>query len=205
MKLIYATGACSLSIHIMLEELGKKYEAVSVSLSDKTVLESYNEKSYVPALILDDGTLMTEAISILQYLADVNHRSDLLPDPGTLERAKVVEWLSYFSSELHKGFGPFFMRDKLGAEYRAKMEGRVQKRLEFLDKNLQGKKFLTGEDLTIADMYAIAILRIGEHVQMDYSKFPEILRYKKMMEDLPVVRKVIDAENVAPVTKKVAA
>lgn len=204
MKLIYANGACSLSVHIMLEELGRKYEAISVSLKDKTVLESYNEKSYVPALILDDGTLLTEAISILQYLADVNQRSDLLPEPGTIGRAKTIEWLSYFSSELHKGFGPFFMRDKLGPEFRAKMEERVDQRLKYLNRSLKGSKFLMGDDFTIADMYAIAILRIGDHVKMDYIKYPEILRYKRALEEMPVVRKVIDVERAAPVTEKAA-
>lgn len=204
MKLIYANGACSLSVHIMLEELGRKYEAINVSLKDKEVLECYNEKSYVPALILDDGALLTEAISILQYLADVNHRTDLLPEPGTIGRAKTVEWLTYFSSELHKGFGPFFMRDQLGPEFRAKMEDRVNKRLHFLNKSLKGNKFIMGDDFTIADMYAIAILRIGDHVKWDYIQYPEVLRYKRALEEMPVVRKVIDAERAAPVTSKAA-
>jgi glutathione S-transferase len=88
MQLIYAKGACSFSVHLMLEEIGKRYETLQVSLKDKTVLEQYNEKSYVPALILDDGSLLTEAISILQYLADINHRSDLLADVGI---AKVLQ------------------------------------------------------------------------------------------------------------------
>lgn len=204
MKLIYANGACSLSIHIMLEELGRKYESINVSLQDKTVLETFNEKSYVPALVLDDGTILTEAISILQYLADVNHRSDLLPDVGTIARAKTIEWSTFLTTELHKGFGPFFMRDKLGPEFRTKMETRVDQRLGFLDKNLKGKKFIMGDDFTIADMYAIAILRIGDHVKMDYTKFPEIVRYKRFLEQMPVIRKVIDAEKATPVTSKAA-
>lgn len=129
MKLIFATGACSLSTHIMLEELGRKYEAIRVSLDDKTVLETYNEKSYVPVLILDDGTTLTEAISILQYLADSNHRTDLLPSVGTMERAKVVEWLTFLTTEIHKGMGPLFMREKLGKEFLSLIEQRVDQRL----------------------------------------------------------------------------
>lgn len=204
MQLIYAKGACSFSVHLMLEEIGKRYETLQVSLKDKEVLEQYNEKSYVPALILDDGTLLTEAISILQYLADANHRSDLLPDVGTMERAKTVEWLTYFSSELHKGMGPLFHRENLSKDYLDFILQRADKRLAFVDKNLKGKKFLMGDELTIADMYAIAILRIGEHVKVDYSKFPELSRYKKMMEELPLVKKVTEAENAEKVAQKAA-
>lgn len=61
-----------------------------------------------------------------------------------------------------------------------------------------------GDDFTVTDMYAIAILRIGDHVKIDYLKYPEILRYKRLMEDYPVVRKVLDAEKSAPVTEKAA-
>lgn len=202
MKLIYANGACSLSVHILLEEIGRKYEAIRVSLQDKTVLEQYNEKSYVPALILDDGTLLTEAISILQYLADLNERNDLLPDVGSMERVKTVEWLSFFSSELHKGtIGPLFKRDMLGKEFLAVVTKKLEDRLSFLNKHLTGKKYLMDDEFTIADMYAIAILRIGEHVSVDYSKYSEIVRYKKMLEAMPVISKVLEIENKAEVAK----
>lgn len=204
MKLIYALGACSLSTHIMLEEIGRKYEAIRVSLDDKTVLETYNEKSYVPALVLDDGETLTEAVSILQYLADINHRRDLLPESGTMGRVKVVEWLTYITTELHKGFGPLFMREILGKEYLAKVEQRIDQRLTYFNKNLKGNRFIMGDDFTIADMYAIAILRIGDHVKIDYLKYPEVLRYKRFLEDMPVIRKVIDDERDAPVTEKAA-
>jgi len=203
MQLIYAKGACSFSVHLMLEELGKRYETLQVSLKDKEVLERYNEKSYVPAIVLDDGTLMTEAISILQYLADVNARRDLLADVGTMERAKTVEWLSFFSSELHKGIGPLFHREDLSEEYTEQVNQRISKRLSYLDKHLKGKKFLM-DDFTIADMYAIAILRIGEHVKVDYSPYPEVVRYKKMMEEMTLVKKVSEAENAEKVAQKAA-
>lgn len=203
MQLIYAKGACSFSVHLMLEELGKRYETLQVSLKDKEVLEQYNEKSYVPALVLDDGTLLTEAISILQYLADVNHRSDLLPAVGTMERVKTVEWLTYFSSELHKGMGPLFHRDDLSKSYLEQVNQKIALRLSYLNKHLKGKKFLM-DDFTIADMYAIAILRIGEHVKVDYSPYPEVVRYKKTLEEMPLVKKVSELENSEKVAQKAA-
>jgi glutathione S-transferase len=80
---------------------------------------------------------------------------------------------------------------------------KISKRLSYLDKGLKGKKFLMS-DFTIADMYAIAILRIGDHVKVDYSPFPEIVRYKKFLEELPLVKKVSEAENAEKVAQKAA-
>lgn len=110
MKLIYARGACSLSVHILLEELQIEYEAICVNLKDKTVLNSYNPRGYVPVLVLDDGIVMTEAVSILQYLA--NEYSSFIPQ-APFRYAQTVEWLCYISTELHKGFGPLFQRPML--------------------------------------------------------------------------------------------
>lgn len=194
MKLIYAKGACSLSVHIMLEELGLKYETLQVSLKDKTVLEKFNSNGYVPVLVLDQGGTLTEATTILQYLAEKNARYDLLPESGTLEKAKCLQWLTFVSTELHKGVAPLFRRDQVKEDYLNFVMTKLNKRLKFMDDHLSVSKFLTGEDFTIADMYAIAILRIMEHLKLDLTKFPSVSRYKVELENLPVVTKVLEAE-----------
>lgn len=194
MKLIYAKGACSLSVHIMLEELGFKYETLQVSLKDKTVLEKFNPNGYVPVLVLDQNETLTEAAVILQYLAEKNARYDLLPESGTMEKAICLEWLTYISTELHKAMAPLFRRDQLKEEYLNAVTTKINKRLKFMDDHLSVSKFLTGEDFTIADMYGIAILRIMDHIKIDLTKFPSVSRYKVELEKLPVVSKVVEAE-----------
>lgn len=204
MKLIYAKGSCALSVHILLEELGVKYETQAVSLKDKTVLEQYNPKSYVPALVLDDGQVLTEAANILVYLADFEQDIRFLPKAGTLERARCVEWLTYVSTELHKGCGPLFHRDKAGREFLAETIAKLEKRLAFMDTHLQKNKFLMGEDYSIADMYTLAILRILEHVKVKLEKFPAIVKYKKMLESMTIINKVLREEESAIVSEKAA-
>lgn len=195
MKLIYARGACSLSVHILLEELGLDYEGIEVSLSDKTILNQYNKKGYVPALVLDDGQVLTEATNILQYLEELNSDSTYLPIAGTFERARCIEWLTFLSTELHKGMGPLFFKEKLTSEYLQMVNSRLQSRFQYMDRHLSQRKFLM-DNFTVADMYAIAILRIAEHLKIEMSQFPNVLRYKKMLEtEIPSVKRAIELEE----------
>ncbi len=196
MKLIYAKGACSLSVHIMLRELDTIIEPIRVSLEDKRVLESYNPKSYVPALILDDGTVLTEAISILQYLSEAN--GGIFMPYGSVDRAKCTGWLTYLSTEIHKGVGPLFHKDDLTKKYRKEVEEKLSKRLQFLDEALSESEYLM-EEFTVADMYALAILRILEHVEMDLSHFERITAYKARLESRPLIADVIQSEEDARV------
>jgi glutathione S-transferase len=204
MKLIYAKGACSLSVHILLEEIGDRYETLQVSLKDKRVLETFNVKSYVPTLVLNNGEILTEATTILQYLAENYEREDLLPPAGTIERARCLEWLTYISTELHKGMGPLFHRDQLSEDFRQETTKKIEKRLSFMDQHLAKKKYLVGETFTIADMYAIAILRIAEHIKINLTQFPNVMTYKQMLEEMPVVQKVVSLENKEEVAERAA-
>jgi glutathione S-transferase len=192
MKLIYAQGACSLAVHILLEEMKVDYETIKVSLKDKTILESYNPKSYVPVLILNDGTVMTEATSILQYLCH-EYGSAYLPEDG-MARAKCIEWLTYVSTELHKGATPLFFRETLPTDFIQQAEHKIYKRLQFLEDQLQDQAFIINNNYTIADMYALAILRILSHVGIDIDRFSEINNYKQNLESSATIKKVLQKE-----------
>jgi len=200
MKLVYATGACSLSVHILLEELQLPYEAIKVSLQDKTVLNSYNHRGYVPVLILDDGLVMTEAISILQYLA--NEYSSFIPH-APFRFAKTVEWLSFISSELHKGFAPLFHKDGLKEEFINELQKKLHSRFEDLDLWLQNRQYIMDDDYTIADMYALAILRIANYVGVPMTSFSSLMKYQERLESRPAVKKVLEEEKRAHLERNI--
>lgn len=195
MKLIYAEGACSLAVHIMLVELGVPYEGIKVSLHERSVLESYNPRGYVPVLILNDGTVMTEAISILQYLSTTH--SDAFIPKNLPERTKCIEWLAFISSELHKGMAPLFYPNKAGNEFLVMVKGKLHNRLQDMDEQLQNHAFLVGETYTIADMYAFAILRIIESVGISLDEFSGIQEYKSELEENLIIKKIIEKEMTA--------
>ena len=94
MKLYYAPGACSLSPHIVAREAGLPLELEQVDLGAKKTVsgEDYrqvNPKGYVPALRLDDGSVLTEGPAIVQYLADRKPAAGLAPHAGTIERYRL--------------------------------------------------------------------------------------------------------------------
>src|SRR5205814_672950 len=121
MKLYYAPGACSLSAHIVAREAGVPLDLVKVNLDtrrldDGSDYTKINPRGYVPALALDDGPLLTEATVIVQFLADQNPASGLMPVAGTRERYKVQQWLAFIATELHKMFSPWLWHKETAAE-----------------------------------------------------------------------------------------
>ncbi|HEY4939832.1 MAG TPA: glutathione transferase GstA [Rhizomicrobium sp.] len=156
MKLYYAPGACSLSPHIVAEEAGIALEYEKVDLkSHKTAagadFYAINPKGYVPALLLDDGSLLSEGPAIVQYLADLKPAANLIPPNGSAARYHVLEWLAYINSEMHKTFTPLFgpSSDEVKVDARAKLA----KRFAYVDAQLAGKSYLVGEQFSVADAY----------------------------------------------------
>jgi glutathione S-transferase len=113
MKLYFSPGACSLSPHIVLREAGLPVELERVDLGKKLIrvggdFLAITSKGSVPVLQLDDGSYLTEGPAIVQYIADQVPASGLAPAAGTMARYRLMEWLNFITSELHKGFSPLF-------------------------------------------------------------------------------------------------
>ena len=159
MKLYYSPGACSLSPHIVLCELGLPHKTEKVDLKTHTTADggdfyTVNPKGYIPVLQLDNGERLTEGPAIVQFLADQKPSAGLLPAAGTLERARVQEWLNYIGTELHKSFTPLFNPDG-SKESKNGAIAAIGRRLKHIDKSLEGKDYLTGSQFTVADAYQI--------------------------------------------------
>lgn len=199
MKLYYAPGACSMAPHIVLREAGLKFELDKVDLSAKKTEngEDYlavNPKGYVPALSLDDGTVLTEASVICQYIADLRPRRGLAPKPKTPERYKLMEWLNFTASEIHKGLGDFF-NPKMTPEWREARLERLGKRFDYLEKMLGANQYLMGE-FSIADAYLFTVLNWTGHLQVDLSKWPNIQAFMARIAERPTVKKAMKAEGL---------
>ncbi|CAG8867251.1 Glutathione S-transferase GST-6.0 [Pseudomonas fluorescens] len=200
MKLFYAPGACSLSPHIVLNELDLPYTVEKVDLKNHTTASgadfySINAKGYVPALQLDNGEVLTEGPAIVQYLADQKPQVDLLPPAGSLERARVQEWLNFIGTELHKTLAALF-NPSISAEARTKTIDTFGKRLGFVEKALQGKEFLTGENFSVADAYLFTIVNWAPKLSIDISPWPTVAAFQKRVASRPAVQKTLKAEGL---------
>src|SRR5215475_12300671 len=147
MKLYYSRGACSLASHIIAEEESLPLELEEVDLKKHRTVSGrdyygINPKGYVPALMLDDGSLLTENVAILPFLADQRPAAGLAPPQQTMERVRLYEWLGFISSELHKAFAPFFRSDDKA--HKAKARESIEKRLSLIAAQLKSREFLLG-------------------------------------------------------------
>ncbi|HXF45426.1 MAG TPA: glutathione transferase GstA [Burkholderiaceae bacterium] len=201
MKLYYSPGACSLSPHIVLRELGLPFTPVKVDLKSKRTADgadylTINGKGYVPALELDDGQVLTEGPAIVQYLADRKPEARLAPPNGTLERYRLQEWLNFISTELHKQFSPLFAPNTPDATKEAQRE-RLANRFDWLSKQLAGKQYLLGNDFSVADAYLFTVLNWCGYVGLDLAKWPVLAQYHARVAARPAVREALKAEGLA--------
>lgn len=199
MKLFYSPGACSLSTHIILREAGYPFDLVKVDLASKKTADGadfreVNPKGYVPALALDDGRVLTENIAIDEYLADHRREAGLAPPANTFERYKLVEWLAFISTELHKQFGPLFKPD-YSADTKAKQKELLAKRFEYVAAELQNRQYLTGE-FSVADAYLFVMLQWAEKMQIDLKRWPVLDAYTTRMKARPQVQAALEAEGL---------
>src|SRR5512135_3268273 len=158
MKLYYSPGACSLSPHIALREAGLAFEPVLAStkshqLQDGTDYYTINPLGYVPLLELDDGTRLTEGPAIVQYIADQVPAKKLAPAWGTLARYRLISWLNFISTELHKGCFSWLFSPATPADFKPVLKERLANRLRWVNEQLEGKTWLTGDDFSVADGY----------------------------------------------------
>ena len=198
MKLYYSAGACSLSPHIVMRELGHKFDLEAVDLGTKKTKSgkdytAINPKGYVPALEIAEGEVLTEGPAIVQYLADKAANSDMLPKAGTLERYRAMEMLSYITSELHKSMGSLFDKSLTPEAKKAIIE-RVSKRIDHLNDILAKQDYLLGNKFSVADAYAFTVLGWSKWVGIDLAKWKNIPAYMKRIEERPAVKAALQAE-----------
>lgn len=200
MKLYYAPGACSLASHIALRETGQTFDLVKVDTKTKKTDsgEDYltvTSKGYVPALRLDDGSVLTEGTAIMPYIADRNAASKLAPAAGTIERYRLQEWLGYINSEVHKSFAPMF-NPAATDEQKAGVKTVLGKKFDWLTKALEGKTFLMGDQFTVADGYLFTVLSWTNFVKIDMSPWPALQAYMGRVAARPAVQAALKAEGL---------
>jgi glutathione S-transferase len=201
MKLYYSKGACSLAVHIVINEIGVKCEFEAVDLKTK-VTETQadywkiNPKGAVPALYLDSKEVLTENSIIQQYLADTFKATTLLPPITEFERYRVLEWLNYVSTEIHKGFGPIF-NDKVPATEKQELFiPNLQKKFNFINNQLKNNKYLTGNNFTLPDAYLFVMLVWAEKQKFDMTDKPELCAYFRGLKQRASIVKTLQEEGM---------
>jgi glutathione S-transferase len=205
MKLMYSPGACSIGIHVLLEEIGKPYEAQLVNLREgaqfKPDFTAVNPKSKVPTLVRDDGSVLTEYPAIAYWLARTNPDKKLLPDDVDAQ-ARAFEALDYCVSTLHmQGFSRLFRASNYtpneADEDKVKERGKemCEKGFAVMDKALAGKEYLTGA-FSIADS-ALFYVEFWGGKRMNMKLPANCEAHLNRMMARPAVQRVLQQEGLA--------
>lgn len=199
MKLYFSPGACSLSPHIVLREVGLPFTMEKVDLRSKLTASggdysAINPKGYVPALDTGDGVL-TEGPAIVQFLADRVPESNLVPPAGSMERYRLISWLNFIGTEVHKNYSPLF-NPAASDDTRTTALANLSRRYAYLNDELAGKDYLLGAQYSVADVYLFVITNWARMVKLDLSACPNVLALHKRVGARPAVQEAMRAEGL---------
>ncbi len=200
MKLFYTPGACSQAPHILLHEIGLHHDVAKVDLRAKTLEDgsdylAVNPKGAVPALELDSGEVLTENAVILQYLGDRTSWPEVLPPMGDFRRYRVLETVNFIATELHKGISPLF-NPALTDEARQGIRDQIGKKFAVVEQQLDGREFIAGDELSIADPYLFVMTGWAAMHSIDLSPWPNLSAFRDRMTERPAVQQVLRTEGL---------
>ena len=201
MKLYYSKGSCALAVRIVINEIGlsSDYESVDLKLKKTGTGADFlkvNPKGSVPTLVTNTGDILTENAVIQQYLADMNNASELLPKVGDIKRYRVLEWLNYVSTELHKGCAPLFNPNIPQEVKDGVFIPAIKSKLLYVDNHLAANQFLMGDQFTLADGYLFVVLSWMRHFNINVSDWSHIEKYFSLLMKRPAIQKSLQEEGI---------
>ena len=200
MQLYYYADACSRAAHIVLRELGLPFTPIAVDMTtrkaaDGRELDALTPKGYVPVLVLEDGEVLTETIAILQYLAD-RRPGAIAPLPASFLHYRVLEWLSFIATELHKPFIPLFAASTVAAA-KAAAQAALTRRFDYVEPLVGARRYLAGEAFSIADAYLYVVAGWAPDVGLDVARWPNLIAYRARIEARPAVQAALALEQAS--------
>ena len=201
MKLYYMPGACSLASHIMLHEVGASFEieAVDTKAGRTETGRNFKEISpngYVPALETDDGDYLTEGVAVLQHIADTHPGFAFSPEPGSLARARLHQYLNFAAAELHKAWGPLFADGSSDAEKSAAMR-KIATKFDHLESVLaDGRNYLVERQFSVADAYTFVLSNWANFKGIDLENWPHLSRFVQRIQARPATVAAMEAEGL---------
>ena len=197
-KLYYSAGACSMACEMALNEMGIKHDAILIDWdtqnADLAELNRLNPLGAAPVLVTENNKSLTQNTAIMEYFADLNPNTKMLPAAGTWERAQVLSWLSFAASDFHKSFVPLFALSGISQNETTKNEVKtwatamVNENLAHLDKNLAGKDFICGSQYTIADSYLFVVSGWTKFVGIPTDSYKNLTNYLARIYQRPATQ-----------------
>lgn len=200
MKLYYGPGACSLAPHIVAREAGipitlDRVDWKNGKFESGELLKDVNPKGYVPVIRMEDGTTFTETGAMIQYIADQAPAKNLSPAHGSMPRYRMMEWINYISTELHKGFSPLWNKSNPDSVREATIHA-LNKKFTYLDAHFANNAFLLGDSFSAADAYLFTVMNWKNFLHVDTSAYPKLNDFMNRVASRPAVQAALRAERL---------
>lgn len=208
LKLYYSAGACSMAPHILLEESGLPYTVELTAIAQgKTRTPEFlaiNPKGRVPALLTEEGEILTEVPAISWYIADAAPAVRLLPQ-GRLAGARSFEWFNWLSGTVHTmAFGQYWRTQRFVADEQffppIKEKGRenILDNFAYVEGRLADRSWAVGNAYTAVDAYLLVFFRWGHRIGLDMrAGYPQWTRHSERVLERPAVQRVLQQEGVS--------
>lgn len=203
-KVYYSPGACSMAVHVLLNEIGAAFEPVAISIKEgqnKTPeFLKLNPRGQVPVLA-DDALIVREGGAILTYLCD-KEKSPLLPSNGP-ERAKALEWLMWCNASLHPTYSRYFWLNRTvqdEAQKQMLINATIDAIKSYWDEaetRLASNKYLAGAQMTVGDILLTVIANWNDWLPAPIKFGPNVTRVLKEVSSRPAYQKALQTEGVS--------
>jgi glutathione S-transferase len=197
MELFFSPLSCSLASRIALYEAGLPADYTRVDGKTKTTDDGrnyldINPRGQVPALKIEGGEVLTENVSVLQYLGELAPAAGLVPS-SSIERVRMRKWLGFINSELHVSALGLMFSSRASDATKADAAERARHALAHLDKHLAGREWLTGS-FTVADAYLAVVSNWTQALRVKLDAYPNVLAHQKRVFTRPAARRAMTEE-----------
>jgi glutathione S-transferase len=201
----YSTGTCSTAVHIAFAEAGIEFKGVEVSWQRKVNLDelaAVNPLGQVPALVDEEGRVLTQTIAILEFIANRAKEKKLMPESGTWQRSQAMGWLAFIGADLQKSFAPMFYAphwtkdEATQTAIKQSVVDSIDKHLAYIDQKLAGSEYLLGNQFSVADAHLFTVVGWCKWSGNKISKYKNLVGYMKRVNDRPQVQKILQLEGL---------
>lgn len=199
MDLYISPLSCSLAAHIACLEADVAVKIQRVNrktklLGDGTDYRSLAPQGIVPAIRLPDRSILTETSAVLQYIADLAVATSLAPRWGTPERYRLIEWIHFISTEIHKKHLFMVFSSKSPDPVKAHAASTAAPPLAHAARRLEDVDYLLGKNFTVADAYLFWALLVAPYGGISIDAYPSLVKYVERIRQRPAVKKALATE-----------
>ena len=205
-KLYYYPLNASLAPHLVLEELAVDYDLVLVDRSKNAHKDAeylaLNPSGRIPTLLVD-GKPLFESPAICMYLAEAHKEGGLAPEVGDLNRPEFLRWMMYLTNTFQAELMVYFYPQRHGGSGEISKQiidaqhGRINAILEVLDRQLMGKGYLLGEQLTVCDYFLFMLCVWADEMPKPPMEFDNLSKYLCRLATSQTVQTVCEKEGIS--------